>query len=634
MDKTRFSLLVYLGFFYLVVSTVLRCVLFFSFGLHADVSYLQLPGILGLGLVNDVIESLYLLLPFSLYLLLIPQKIYQQPWHRWLSCLVVAAVCFVMLYLAVVQFYFFQEYSARFNLVSVDYLIYPNEVFTNIWDAYPVVKVLIAVSAVTLLLIVSGWRWLNKTFFYVTSFSKRAVFFAANLVLVLVAYFAFNTHSFDFTDNRITHELTANGYSSFFQAFHTNKLNYDNYYYTNDRQQALALLTQDLAKGGGEFTQLAQQKINRLHAGNKHGLGKLNVVVIVDESFGAEFNGAYQHKKDYTPNFDRLAKHGILFKNMYATGTRTVRGLEAVTASFPPIPSESIIKRPGSEHIANWGEIMKQHGYTATFIYGGYGLFDNMNHFYSNNGFRIRDRSDIKKITFSNIWGVCDGDLFNYTLGYLSRLAKTKKPFFTIIMTTSNHKPFTYPAGIAGVKATGGGRSSGVRYTDYAIGQFIAQAKKHPWFNNTVFVIVADHDARVYGSAEIPVYSYRIPLLIYSPHHIAARTVSVPTSQLDIAPTVLGLLGLRYEAPFFGQDVLHWNPATPKIILINHDHDVALMQGNKLVVLSLLKKVRTYLYDPVTKKLSRTKDDDKMKDLAAAYYQEAYYLFKEHKYTF
>lgn len=632
-SSSRFSLLFYLGGFYCALGFILRVILFFSFGLKSNITYLQLPFILGLGFLNDVIEAVYLLLPLSFYLFFMPEKWYQSKFQQVAMLIFVSLFVFFMLYLAAVQFYFFQEYTARFNLVAVDYLIYPSEVLGNIWDSYPVAKVCVAMLLVSTGLMWKLWPKIKTTIICRAPFRKRSITFVGHCVLLAFIFFVFDTHSFDFSDNRITNEITANGDSSFFEALRTNKLDYTAYYSTLNPAQAFSTLVQNLAEGGGQFTQLAAQKINRSFVAKPKGLGKLNVVVIVDESFGARFNGAYHAKKDLTPYFDRLAKQGILFNNSYATGTRTVRGLEAVTASFPPIPSESIIKRPGSEHIANWGEIMKKNGYSATFLYGGYGVFDNMNHFYENNGFQIRDRSDIKKVSFANIWGVCDGDLFNYTLDYLNQQAKTKKPFFSIIMTTSNHKPFTYPAGIPGVKPVGGGRDSGVRYTDYAIGQFIQAAKKQAWFNHTIFVIVADHDARVYGAAELPVYSYRIPLLIYSPANIPARQVDLATSQMDIAPTVLGLLGFSYEAPFFGEDVLHWDSSKPKIILMNHDHDVALMQGNKVVVLSLMKKIKTYDYDTKTGELKSVATDPELSKLAQAYYQEAYRLFKNHLYV-
>ncbi len=258
-----------------------------------------------------------------------------------------------------------------------------------------------------------------------------------------------------------------------------------------------------------------------------------------------------------------------------------MRGLEAITASFPPIPSESIMKRPGCENITTIGKVLRDHGYQTSFLYGGYGYFDNMNYFYKSNGFITHDRSDIPNPHFANIWGVSDEDLFNQALTYFDNFHAQKQPFFSIIMTTSNHKPFTFPEGISDVLPMGGGRDAGIHYADYALGRWLQESVAHPWYANTLFVIVADHGARVYGKAEIPLYSYEIPLLFLSPQHLQPRVINIPVSQIDIAPTVLGLLGFAYEAPFFGQNALTQTNNSP-ILLFNHNYDVALFKGNEL----------------------------------------------------
>ena len=239
-----------------------------------------------------------------------------------------------------------------------------------------------------------------------------------------------------------------------------------------------------------------------------------------------------------------------------------MRGLEAITASFPPIPTVSILRRPGNQGIATWGQVMNELGYQSSFLYGGYGYFDDMNSFFAGNGFQVLDRTDIENVRFENVWGVSDEDLFDRAIQHYDEQYASGKPFFSIVMTTSNHKPFTFRPGLEqeGIKPEGGGRQSGVRYADYALAYFLRQAAKQPWFDDTVFVVVADHGARVYGKAEIPLETYEIPLMIYSPKHLAPRQVDTLMTQIDIAPTVLGLLGLPYEAPFFGVDILHEPP--------------------------------------------------------------------------
>lgn len=634
LSATRYRLLFSIAFFYLIISLVLRVVLWWNFGLPSHVSVQQLPAILGLGAINDFFELVYLLFPLSLYLFLVPQRLFQMRAHQWLLAICTFATLFGIIYLCFVEYYFFQEFDARFNLVSVDYLVYRSEVFVNIWDSYPIVRVVLSVFFASVIAFVFLWRQVKSMFKTTVTWRIKTGMLAIHAALLALVALAINTHTLDFSANRVANEITANGPSSFFQALNTYNLNYNDYYRVGNPKKMLALLKQNLALGGGRFVSTDPEKINRAFPANPKGLGKFNVVVITEESLSAKFVGAYGGKNHLTPNFDALAKHGLLFTNMYATGTRTVRGLEAITTSLPPIPTESIIKRPNNENIANWGTIMKKQGYSATFLYGGYGYFDNMNYFYSHNGFDIRDRSNIKKVTFSNIWGVSDEDLFRYAVSYFNQLSKTKKPFFAIMMSTSNHKPYTFPSGIPGVLPQNGGRFSGVRYADYAIGKFFKWAKTQPWFDHTIFVIVADHDARVYGSEQIPVSNYRIPLLIYAPKYIAPRKVNILTSQMDIAPTLLGMLGFSYEAPFFGQDVLHWNAKIPRTIFLNHDHDVAMGLDNQFAVLGLLRKTNCYDYDPKTQQLKSIPINPMLLNLATAYYQTAFELYRDHKYTF
>ena len=160
---------------------------------------------------------------------------------------------------------------------------------------------------------------------------------------------------------------------------------------------------------------------------------------------------------------------------------------------------------------------MRSLGYRTSFLYGGYGYFDNMNAYFGENGFDVLDRRSIRSVRFKNIWGVSDEDLFDHSLAYFDRLHAAGGPFFSIIMTTSNQKPFTFRMGLEaqGIPPEGGGRPAGVRYADFALGRFLRDARDHPWFDDTVFVVAADHGARVYGAEQIPLRTYEIPLMIY-----------------------------------------------------------------------------------------------------------------------
>lgn len=622
---------------YLMLSAGTRLLLWFSFGRADGVHVAELPVIVGLGAINDLVQVLYLLLPLSLFLALAPR-----PTPRARRLLTVGAWLMIagMLFVGACEYFFFEEFDSRFNLVAVDYLIYPTEVIGDIRDEYPVGP-LLAVFAVAATL--ATWALRSRLHIHPRAPAPRRghrlALLAGHLALVVGVTLFWTADALAVFHNRVANELVANGPARFFAAVNSNHIDYPVFYRSGEPAAMFERLTADLGRGGGEFVNPAGGDLTRRFAANPAGLGKLNVVVLVEESLGAEFVGAYGDTRGLTPEFDRLAHDGLLFTRAYATGTRTVRGLEALTASLPPIPSESIVKRAGNEGIATWGKVMNQLGYQSSFLYGGYGAFDNMNHYFGSNGFAIVDRSQLPPARFANIWGISDEDLLRSAVDYFDQRASDGRPFFSVIMSTSNHKPYTFPEGVEGVPPRGGGRKAGIRYADHAIGEFIRAAAQRPWFRDTLFVVVADHDARVYGRADIPLNTYEIPLLLYAPAHLAAGRVDTPTSQIDVAPTVLGLLGQAYEAPFFGQDVLAWPKGEPRTLLFNHNHDVAALSGDRLCILGLRKEAHCQRYErlpgaprPETTHFSALDDDPQVIDLATAYYQTAYDQFTRHLY--
>lgn len=632
--RQRFAPLFTLSCWYIGICAVLRLALWFGFGAAAQVRGSELLWIIPAGAISDAITSLYLLAPFAVFLWLLPDRWYRKPGMRALLLTGSTLFMFAFLFIAAIEFYFFEEFDSRFNLVSVDYLMYPTEVAGDMWAEYPVVALLTATALLAL-----GFVWwlrkrLSAGITTPTRFGQRSLVFGTYAAAVALTLVVFSTNTLGFSGNRVANELAANGPSSFFRALRTSEIDYMAYYATRDRAQNLRLLQQQIGVGDCRFTRLAEGRLDRSCPARTGGLGKLNVVLITSESFGAEFSRLYGSERDWTPEFDRYAQQSLWFSKVYASGTRTVRGLEAVTASIPPIPTDSVVRRPGHENIATLGAVLARHGYHTAFLYGGYGYFDNMNEFYASNGYELRDRNQLtRKPRFANIWGVADEDLFDMALDYMDERALTGKPFFVHIMNTSNHKPFTFRGGLEslGIKAEGGGRESGVRYADYAQGYFLREAAKHTWFDNTVFILVADHGARVYGRQEIPLKTYEIPLLFYAPKHIAPRRVDSLMTQIDIAPTLMGLLGLPYTAPWFGQDALRV-PEQGRVALFSHNHDVAILKNDELSILGLQKREMNKRYDRQRDAYSNLAPDRALNDLAVAYYQTAYELFKARKY--
>jgi phosphoglycerol transferase MdoB-like AlkP superfamily enzyme len=287
-----------------------------------------------------------------------------------------------------------------------------------------------------------------------------------------------------------------------------------------------------------------------------------------------------------------------LFDNFYASGNRTVRGIEGAISSFPPLPGDAIVHRNRSENVETLARVLKRDGYDTLFLYGGHAVFDNMKQFFLPNGFdRIVDEADFAHPTFANIWGVCDDDLYRRSIEECRALAKEGKPFFALILTVSNHKPYTYPTGCI-PEPPNGTRENVVKYTDWCLGQYFKTAKQESFWTNTIFVVIADHGARVYGSQDIPIHSYEIPLVILGPAAVPQpRRIHAIGCSLDVPPTVLGLLGRPYKSMFLGRDLLHDLPETFHALL-NHNRDIGLFTRDQLVVLGLQKTVEFYSGDP------------------------------------
>jgi phosphoglycerol transferase MdoB-like AlkP superfamily enzyme len=627
---TRCALLWLVGSWIWLAATVTRVILAATALRAGQIEAGELPRIFAVGAGYDLLICLTLTAPFALYLWLLPSRLYRSKLHGVMLYAGLALTAFGLAYLGAVEYFFFDEFNARFNYVAVEYLIYPHEVFVNIWEAYPVARV---VAAAVLLAIVLTWLSRATIRGALRANERARARFAPAALVMLLAFVAgamVNGQMGRSGTNRVANELAANGIYAFFAAAFNGRLDYNQYYLTLDEADAVARTRRLVAQANAAFLPGTPSPLARrvAYAGPPR---PLHVIVLLEESLGAEFVGAYGDKRGLTPNLDRIARDSLVFARTYATGTRTVRGMEAVTASFPPVPPESIVKRDHNEEMFNWSSVMRRNGYSPTFIYGGYGTFDNMNHFFSRNGYRVVDRTDMDRPRFSNIWGVSDEDLFRNALRLYDEQVQRGERIFSVVMTTSNHKPFTFPDGVPGVLPAGGGREAGVRYADYAIGRFAEALQARPWSSATLVVIVADHGARVYGREEIPVRSYEIPFLVYSPGHVAPGRVTKVVSQLDVAPTVLGLLNISYDSTFFGRDALLPAPDR-ELVPLNHNRDIALFAGDALVELGFRKSHRTFAYDFARNAQTPAREDEEALGDAASLFQIAYDLYARRRY--
>ena len=457
----------------------------------------------------------------------------------------------LMLVNALSECVFWLEFGNRYDFVAVDYLIYTNEVIGNIFESYPIIPMFLAILALALLL--SWLIFFRKADLRDARMTLPLGQWAAKGVLVLgLAYaggFALHQGYRHFgSENRYATQLQENGCWDFLEAFVSGEIDYSQYYTVLPDGEARTLQQQ-----------LCGQDADGVKAICREGEPlRKNVVLITIESLSADFLEAYGNQEHITPNLDTLLQHSLAFDRLFASGNRTVRGLEAVTLSLPPCAGESIIKRKHNKDLFSTGKIFRNQGYNTEFIYGGDSYFDNMGDFFGGNGYEIVDKANFlsSEITFANVWGTCDEDAYRVALRHLDADYADGTPFFAHLMTISNHRPYTYPEGRITYEGEPASRAAAVKYTDWALGDFLAKAAQKPWFSQTVFVILADHCASSAGRTSLPIEKYHIPALIYAPGFIEPQRVSKICSQIDLIPTLLSLLNWSYDSEFYGSDIL------------------------------------------------------------------------------
>lgn len=612
-----------LAIFFLILSFCLRTTFLiwsrdFSSVLSVIESYF-------VGLLFDIAALLYIAIPWVVVGLLIPPlKNTQRLRTIYLRSIFVLTVLLMIyfLFVSIGEITFWNEFHSRFNFIAVDYLVYTSEVLKNIWESYPVGWLLVLIAGASLGLSVYFYRFYRSNVVRGAGLGQRAAAIVAILALVSVDYFVFPSDISKGLESYALHEVSKNGIHSLFSAYLHNELYYDHFYKTLEIETAFKNVRNNLQEDGklAAETQSITREISS--PGKFH---KYNVILVSMESMSARFMNSFGSKQNITPNLDDLASKGLFFTNLFATGTRTVRGLEALSLSIPPTPGQSIVRRPNNDNLFNIGDYFYDTGYTTEFLYGGHGYFDNMNAFFSSNKFTIWDQGSLSKeqITFANAWGVCDEDLFNLSIRRADASFEQSKPFFQLIMTTSNHRPYTYPQKID--IPSGKGREGAIKYSDFSIGEFIKAAEKKPWFKDTIFIFVADHDAAVAGNVDIPVADFRIPLIMYAPSIISPQKVTKMASQIDVAPTVLGLLSADYESHFFGHDIMRTK--SERAFLATYQK-VGLLKDGVLTLLGPNKKVDQYSVDEKDQETRMTALRDDLVSETISYYQVASFLFR------
>ncbi|MDR0891821.1 MAG: LTA synthase family protein [Mediterranea sp.] len=311
-----------------------------------------------------------------------------------------------------------------------------------------------------------------------------------------------------------------------------------------------------------------------------------NVVLIMMESMSASFMQRFGQRQRLTPFLDSLYTRSLSFSRFYSAGIHTNHGLYATHYSFPAMMKRNLMKGTVIPHYSGLPTVLKQHGYHTLFFMTHEGQYDNMNAFFRTNGFdEVYSQEDYPREKVVNSFGVQDDFLYQYALPVLNRQAASGQPFFATLLSISNHPPYVIPPYFH--PTTSQPETQIVEYADWAVRQFFAEARKQPWFANTIFVLEGDH-GKLVGDAEceLPQSYNHIPLMIYAPEIIAPEEKECFAGQIDIQPTLLGLLDLDYTQNNFGIDLLR---EQRPCIFYTADNLIAARDATKL-----------FLYNPET----------------------------------
>ena len=546
-------------------------------GLRVDIA--TLCGLLGLP------AALWLLLPAA--------------WarHRVVQAIAtgyMAAAVAILVFLEASTPAFIAEYGLRPNRIYVEYLAYPREVAATIAEGHAsaaLLTLLLAAIAAWL-----GWRWLRPqvaaSAMHAPSVAIRC---ATAIAIVLVSALGvratlghrpMNPAMLAFSEDPTVNALPLNATYSVF--FAVRELVQDEpgaeIYGAMPVAEIVREVRAETALPERAYIDPTLPTLARRPPAYR---GKpRNLVIVLEESLGAGFIG-HLGGRPLSPQIDALSREAWTFDRLYATGTRSVRGIEAVLTGFTPTPAQAVVKQPGSQRgFFTLADVLRRHGYDTTFYYGGESHFDNMRGFFLGNGFsRVIEQKDYRNPVFTGSWGVSDEDLFARADAEFDRLHAAGKPFFGLVFSSSNHDPFEFPDGrIALHEQPKQTRNNAAKYADHAVGSFFRLAKSSPYWRDTVFLVVADHDAKVKGQELVPIGNFHIPGLILGAG-IAPRHDGRIVSQIDLPPTLLSLVGIDDATPMTGQDLTDPSRLRPGRAMMQYDANFAWMQGDDVVIL-------------------------------------------------
>lgn len=631
--KPVFNFLI-LGLLITTLSRIFLFVLFRERVMQTENYWLIFP----IGLRMDIILLSYILVLPTVLICLLSDK-YIKVIKKFFSFYFIFFL-FLLLFMELATKDFINEYDTRPNNLFIDYLIYPKEVIGTLLKSYlvSIISTFIILGLALYYSIKNSSDLFHPKF---TPYKTKLVIFPMVAFLLffglrssLTSKRPINSSNAIFSTDQMTNCLGLNSlYTVGFAILSIkNEENSEKMYGKMDSKEAIRRVKTYMNVPEADFTD-SELPLSHLQQSSSLQQRPYNLVVFLQESLGAEYVGSLGGLP-LTPEFDKLTKEGLLFTNLYCTGTRSVRGIEAVITGFLPSPSESVVKLSNSQtEFYTLAAALKEKGYHTSFIYGGMANFDNMASFFNGNGFEdIVDEPDFSadKTALHGTWGYSDEDLAVKANSYFK--SKGDKPFFSLMFSTSNHEPFEFPDGRIELydkkKQT---VNNAMKYADFSIGKFFEMAKKEAYFKNTIFVVIADHNTRTYGKNLVPINKFHIPALIIGPGVSKGTIYDKLSSQIDIPPTLLDMIGMNVTTPMPGRDLLKLPESVTGRSIMQFNGNNAFRVGNQVVILQPFKEPMQFELKNDTTFIPVKLNPELAKD-ALAHIASASYLYKERKY--
>ncbi len=553
------------------------------------------------GLRMDIIFTSMLFVIPVLVLTLSPTRLktFSATLVKYYFAVVIAAV----IYLENATLPFFAQYDVRPNYLFVEYLEYPKEVFSMLFADYLpefTVALIMIVAAVFFYFKVTGDRFLQL---FDLPYWKRAIWFIPLALLLLLGirsslgHRPANISDAMYSTNRIVNEITKNTPYSIAYAIYANKKYGQGQLLDKYGKMEVSEALERMKKRLHIQSESVSSPLSRLERSHFASDRPKNLVIFLQESMGAQFVEAVGGEAGITPELNRLSGEGLLFKDLYSNGTRSIRGIAGVVSGNFSVPGKGVLKRNKSQHdFFTLASLLEPLGYKTLFLYGGESRFDNMKGWFLGNGFdEIIDEPKFKNPQFVGTWGVCDEEVAMRANEEFKKLHAADQKFAALIFSTSNHSPFDFPEGkfelVEGVETKS--VKNAIKYADHAIGAFIEAARQEAYYDDTVFVIVADHNVRVYGDDVVPVNMFHIPGLILS-KGLTPQVYDNIATQPDVLATALDLMGLDLTYPIMGHSI--FSDSKQNLSLMQFNSTYALRVDNTVAVLREGMPAQTFTY--------------------------------------